>query len=250
MDTLGDRMKAYEGVSNLVLPERTPVVVRVDGKAFHTVTRGLDKPWDARVTACMDATAMALMEEMQNAVAAYVQSDEISILMINYAGEFTQSWFGNKVQKIVSVASSVATHAFNETARGLVDLESRRWLFDARAFTLPRHEVSNYFIWRQQDAIRNSVSALARSKFTHRELQGKPCKAMKEMLESIGVKWEDCATRDKMGRLIVRTIVGDNKFLDVYNPTPNFVAGRKIFEKLVNVGETQVECPPELEVAT
>lgn len=238
MDSLGDRMKAYEGAWAQVLPERMPVVVRVDGKAFHTATRGLKKPVDERVSNAMKATASYLMANMQNAVLAYQQSDEISILMINYHGEFTQSWYGNKIQKIASVAASLATKAFNDNIYG-EGLESRDWLFDARVFSLPREEVANYFIWRQIDAMRNSVSSLARCHFSQRELNGKPSKEVVEMLNNVGISWDDLPSHQKRGVLILNTDEEERHFYIPGN-TPLFVTSRSIFEAAVNP-EVQVE---------
>jgi len=233
MDSLGDRMKGYEGAWGQVLPERTPVIVRVDGKAFHTATRGLNKPVDIRVANAMKATAVGLLNSMQNAVFAYQQSDEISILMTNYSGQFTQSWYGNKIQKIVSVAAAIATRDFNTAVAEDEQLRVREWLFDARTFSLPREEVRNYFVWRQVDAKRNSVSSLARCYFSQKELQGKPTKEMIEMLKGINVHWEAVHSHYRLGVAITQ---GDdeNRHLHIHGSTPDFVTEKSFFEPLVN----------------
>ena len=232
MDHLGDRMKRHEGAWAQVLPERTPVVVRVDGKAFHTATRGLQKPVDERIRGAMRGTAVYLLANMQNAVMAYQQSDEISILMINYQGQFTQSWYGNKVQKIVSVAASLATKAFNDNIYG-EGLQSRDWLFDARAFSLPREEVRNYFVWRQMDATRNSISNLGRCHFSQKELNGKPSKEVLEMLKKVGVHWELMPIQDRMGSVVIRDSSNEDTYR-LIGETPNFVSSKSFFEPFIN----------------
>lgn len=246
MDSLGDRMKGYEAAWGQVLPERTPVIVRVDGKAFHTATRGLNKPWDVRIANAMKATAVGLLNSMQNAVFAYQQSDEISILMTNYSGEFTQSWYGNKVQKIVSVSASIATKMFNDAVYLDKDLEFRDWLFDARAFSLPREEVRNYFVWRQVDAKRNSVSSLARCFFSQKELQGKPTKEMIEMLKGIGVDWEAVHSHYRLGVAITQG-EEEERHLHIHGVTPNFVTEKSFFEPLVNPA-SEVQLVQELTI--
>jgi tRNA(His) guanylyltransferase len=244
MDQLGDRMKGYEGAWGSVLPERTPVIVRVDGKAFHTATRGLKKPVDERVSMSMKLTALALLKNMQNAVLAYQQSDEISILMINYQGQFTQSWYGNKVQKIVSVAAALATREFNSCIQDDSELAVREWLFDARAFSLPREEVRNYFVWRQMDAMRNSVSNLGRCYFSQKELNGKPSKEVVEMLRKIGVNWDSMRSQDRMGAVIVRDSSEEDNYR-LIGDTPNFVSDKTFFQPFVNP-PTEVELAQEV----
>lgn len=242
MDQLGDRMKGYEGAWGQVLPERTPVIVRVDGKAFHTATRGLKKLVDKRISMAMKLTALSLLENMQNAVLAYQQSDEISILMINYKCEFSQSWYGNKVQKIVSVAAALATRHFNECVRDDDELAVREWLFDARTFSLPREEVRNYFVWRQMDATRNSISSLGRCYFSQKEMNGKPSKEVLEMLKRVGVDWTSTHIQDRMGAVILRD--GSEDRYNLLGETPNFVSDKGFFEPLVNPvseAETQQE---------
>jgi len=237
MDNLGDRMKGYESAWAQVLPERTPVIVRVDGKAFHTSTRGLSKPVDIRIANAMKATAVGLLNSMQNAVFAYQQSDEISILMTNYSGEYTQSWYGNKIQKIVSVSAALATRTFNDAVNLDKELEVRNWLFDARAFSLPSEEVRNYFVWRQVDAKRNSVSGLAHCYFSQKELQGKPTKEMIEMLEDARVYWDAAHSHYRLGVVITK---GEDRHLHIHGVTPNFVTEKSFFEALVNpASETQ-----------
>lgn len=218
-DSLGDRMKSYEDVFRLQLPIRMPVIIRVDGKAFHTYTakkspiKGVEKPVDAGLVECMNDTAIALCDEIQGAKLAYVQSDEISILLNNYQTNDTQSWFDNNLQKMVSIASSVASVTFTlnsfkiwgviqteEIPQPLIDPA----FFDARAFVMPKEDVVNYFLWRQQDATRNSVQMLARSLYSHKECTNKNNSELQELIFQKGINWNDCPTSQKRGRCIVK----------------------------------------------
>ena len=196
-DSLGDRMKGYEAASCYVLPLRLPVVIRVDGKAFHTWTRGMDRPFDQRLIAWMDMVALALCEEIQGAKLAYVQSDEVSVLVHNYARLETEAWFDNGLQKTVSVAASVAAASMTSNAGRITH-------FDARAFVLPEAEVTNYFLWRQQDATRNSIQMLAQSLYSHKELHGKDQSALQEMCFQKGQNWNDLPTHLRRGRCALR----------------------------------------------
>ncbi len=193
-DDLGDRMKMYEGVWGQVLPPRLPILVRVDGRAFHTFTRGCDRPFDYHITAAMDHTMVALAEGMQGCVLAYAQSDEISLLLQQDATFQTQPYFGGKVQKIVSAAVSDATAEFNSVYPG-----DRAARFDARVWVMPWDEVANYFLWRWKDWRRNSVSMIARAHFSHGELHGKSVKDMIDMLATREVFLNDFDDRDRNG---------------------------------------------------
>ena len=193
-DPLGDRMKGYEAAARLVLPRRTYTVVRVDGKAFHTFLRHASKPWDNNVVACMRATALGLCEVLDGAVLAYTQSDEISVVLQDFENNGTQAWFGGVVQKMASVGAAHATAFFTREYRYHFDLEDDDPLpvFDARVFTIPDVvEVANYLIWRQRDAMRNSVLALAQSLYSHRELQGEGVQGLAQRLRvEKGIDWE------------------------------------------------------------
>lgn len=169
---LSDRMKKYEKVNRTFVMAKTPVIIRIDGKAFHTWTKGLEGPFDQLFYACMSNTAKELVNNIQGATIAYGQSDEISILLKDYATYDTDAWFGGNVQKIVSVASSIATGVFNSTAVKLGIDRDKLAFFDARVFALPEHEVVNYFIWRQQDFHRNSIQAVGQHYISHKNLQG------------------------------------------------------------------------------
>lgn len=198
-DSLGDRMKSYENIPRIALETKQPVIIRLDGKAFHTFTKGMYRPFDNILSDAMYCTAQHLCANVMNCKMAYTQSDEISLLLIDYERPESQAWFENSLQKMVSVAASIATLAFNRAFRDIVNeaicaghLDEEqcklylskidRAMFDARAFSLPANEVCNYFIWRQQDAMRNSVQMVARSLFSHKTLQNKNTEELKGML--------------------------------------------------------------------
>lgn len=183
--SLGDRMKdAYEARSRTYLTRRTPVILRLDGKAFHTFTRGCDKPFDQKLIDAMTTTAQYLVDNIQGARLSYTQSDEISILLCDYDRHETHAWFDYQVQKMCSVAASMATAMFNKAYES-----NALAMFDCRAFILPKEEVSNYFLWRYQDWARNSVSMVAQSMFSHKTLQHKNVVEMERMILAKGWEW-------------------------------------------------------------
>lgn len=195
-DSLGDRMKGYESVPRLRLVPKMPVMLRLDGKAFHTLTSKMDKPFDVLFQNCMWKTALLLCEEIQGCQLAYVQSDEITLLLVDYQSIQSQGWFDYQVQKMCSVAASIASVEFT-IALG------KRGLFDCRAWNLPREEVVNCFIWRQQDATRNSIEALGQAHFSHKKLHGKNCSAIQDMLMlEKGINWNDCPVPQKRGTCV------------------------------------------------
>lgn len=218
-DDLGDRMKGqYEDRTRYLLPRRTYTIIRLDGKAFHTYTRGLNKPFDANLFADLDVAIICMLPEIQGAVFAYTQSDEISILLTDFATPQTSAWFDGNLQKICSVSAALITAKFNKErwqrcfgSYGTV-CDARMYgfnsiaYFDARVFTIPdRTEVMNYFIWRNQDCSRNSVSMVAQSLFSHKELQGKSTADMHEMIHGAGKNWAtDYTDGEKNGRIIVK----------------------------------------------
>ena len=214
-DQLGDRMKEfYEDRTRIKLPRRSYTIIRIDGKAFHTYTRGLERPFDMWLMEDMDATAAYLCKNIQGAKFAYVQSDEISVLITDFDELGTHAWFDNNVQKMTSVAASMATARFNqlrlirEAKNGgdLVGSQISQFplaMFDARVFQIPfEAEVENYFIWRQQDATRNSISSVAQSLYSHKDLNGVKTDGMQEMIFQKGINWNDYTPREKRGAVI------------------------------------------------
>lgn len=206
-DSLGDRMKRYEDVSRYYLTQRLPLIIRLDGKAFHTWTRGLPRPYCSSLMAAMDEVTKHLCSQVQNTVMGYTQSDEISLLVVDFKFQWTTPWFDSNLQKMVSVAASMAASkmtALSPTIFGGLRDSVKEAVFDARAFVLPPHEVNNYFIWRQQDWNRNSLAMLAQSLFSHRELQGKVRAEQHEMCFTKGHNWTALSSHIKDGRVVVR----------------------------------------------
>lgn len=207
-DILGDRMKAqYENRTRYYLPRRTYTIIRLDGKSFHAFTRGMEKPFDPEFIKAIDYTALALCKHLMGAEFAYTQSDEISLLLTDFEKETTDAWFDGNLQKIVSVSASVVTAHFNQS---LVFSVPKLAYFDSRAFTIPDPtEVENYFIWRQKDAIRNSLNSYAQSVFSHKELLNKDQSQIHEMLREKNLNWAtDLTLRVKNGGLIKRNQEG------------------------------------------
>ncbi len=204
---LGDRIKKYERVSKTKLMGRTPVIIRLDGKAFHTWTRQLvnvdqvlkTEPYGEVMHKAMFYTTEYLMKNIQNAVFAYSQSDEISILLNDWYRLTTDQWFDGTIQKIVSVAASMATVGFN-TNPVIKCMDLKPAVFDARVFNVPLDEVANYFVWRQQDATRNSIQMLGQYYFSHNQMHGKNVSQIQDMLMAEhNVNWNDVDTRKKRG---------------------------------------------------
>jgi tRNA(His) guanylyltransferase len=194
---LGDRMKRYEAIAQTRLVPKVPALIRLDGKAFHTLTRGCDKPWDRQFQEAMLDAARYLCEGISGCRVAYVQSDEISLLLVDYQTVQTQGWFDYEVQKLCSVSAAMAAAKFSLTFGRLA-------AFDARVWSLPIHEVANYFIWRQQDATRNSIASLAQAQFSAKQLHGQNSVAMQDLLIAKGINWNDCPIPQKRGVCVVR----------------------------------------------
>jgi tRNA(His) guanylyltransferase len=198
-DALGDRMKRYEAAARTCLPPRTYTVIRIDGKAFHTFTKGLPKPYCRHLAEAMDAAAKAVCRQSMGCRLAYGQSDEYSFLLTDFERHESEPWFSGGVQKIASVAASIFTAHFNQAFAPYPHVA----VFDARVFTIPSiGEVENYFIWRQQDAERNSLNMLASCYFSHKQLHDKGTPERHEMLYTVGVNWANEPTDFKRGRVI------------------------------------------------
>jgi tRNA(His) 5'-end guanylyltransferase len=207
-DTLGDRIKSkYEDVFRNSIPQRTFAVIRIDGKAFHTFTKTLEKPHSAELSEAMDHAAQVLCKEMMGCKLAYGQSDEYSFLLTDFEKEESEMWFNGNIQKIVSVSSSIFTAAFNDHWEKVrpMSFKPRLAMFDARVFVIPsRNDVFQYFLWRQKDASRNSLTMLASCHFSHKQLHGQDRDAKHELLQSVGVKWTDWPTSFRHGRVVRR----------------------------------------------
>lgn len=211
-DALSSRMKQYENCYRLYLPRRQAVIIRIDGRAFHTFTKGFARPYDTVFADAMQQTALKLAENISGCKFVYTQSDEISLVLVDYENINTEPWLGNNLQKIVSISASMATLYFNNAYRELVSpafdyierdeklrevqlahleaLTKRTAIFDSRVFIVPREEVFNALYWRQTDCIRNSIQLLGQANFSHNQLQGKNCDEIQEMLwQEHGINW-------------------------------------------------------------
>lgn len=230
-DDLGTRMKVfYENIPKTRLMRRTPVAIRLDGKAFHTFTKGFQKPFDFVLMDAMQKTMKYLCENIQGCVFGYTQSDEITLILVDYQKFTSDAWFDYEVQKLTSVSASMATMAFNkyfsenvedvikynsthdslvERKEGLLDnyisAVEKGACFDARCFNIPKEEVTNLIYWRQLDATRNSIQMVGQANFSHDELQNKTCDMIQDMLMTkYGINWNNFTIPCKRGTACIR----------------------------------------------
>lgn len=258
-DSLGNRMKEfYESVPKTKLVRRTPVAIRIDGKAFHTFTRGFKKPFDRILMTSMQETMKYLCENIQGCVLGYTQSDEITLILIDYQKLTSSVWFDYEVQKICSISTSMATLAFNKAfkkhAEGFIDDFFEAWnrsddeekytdilykaldkgaMFDARCFNIPKEEVCNLIYWRQLDATRNSIQMVGQANFSHKELQNKTQNDIQDMLMTQkGINWNNFAVDEKRGSCCIKN---DNGWI-IDREIPIFKGeNREYIEKLIRV---------------
>lgn len=230
--TIGDRMKNnYENISRYYLTRRMPVIIRLDMKAGHTFTKGMKKPFDDIFVKTMQDTMKYLCENIQGCVLGYTQSDEISLVLTDYAGLTTDAWFGNNLQKMCSISASMTTMAFTKYfVKNVKECErmalignvvlfeddakyinvlkkaiEKGAMFDSRVFTIPKEEVCNVLIWRQQDATRNSIQSVGQANFSQKELHGKSCNNIQDMLMlQKGINWNDYSTTLKRGSCCIK----------------------------------------------
>lgn len=199
MDSLGDRIKRYEKTFRFAAVRRMPVMIRVDGRAFHTFTRSLQKPFDNALMTAMVASALDVARDMQGFKAAYVQSDEATFCLTDYDTIDTQGWFDYDLSKIVSLSAALMTASFNAHYQ-----TDKRPVFDSRAFTLPIDDVVNAFLWRAKDWERNSVQMYARAFFSHKQLHQQGRADMHEMLHGIGKNWTtDLTDQERNGTFLI-----------------------------------------------
>ena len=284
-DELGKRMKEnYEQIPKTKLMRRCPTVVRLDGRSFHSFTKGFKRPFDDLLIKSMQETMKYLCENIQGCVLGYQQSDEISLLLIDYQKLTSQAFFDYEIQKICSITASMATMAFNKffasnvldidplvtfydgedpsefdlaekfdfdakTSEGISKLKEccekynkaidKGAMFDSRCFNIPKEEATNYFYWRQLDAVRNSIQMVGQANFSHKELHQKTCSNIQDMLhEQKGINWNDFPTHKKRGsccikkKEIVDGIERSKWVIDT--EIPNFVnEGREYIERLI-----------------
>lgn len=197
---LAQRIKSYQAAYDHRIPQKSHAILQLDGNAFHTYTKGMVKPFDDRLIANMNATAIAVLERVSNAKFAYVQSDEINIYVTDMEKEETQPFYSNRVQKVGSIAAGIASATMSRLypEKGLA-------VFDARFFSVPDMEtVEDYFVWRQVDCIKNSVQSVGQTFISRSELHSKHTGQVKEMLAENGHPWESYPTECKQGRLIIK----------------------------------------------
>lgn len=274
-DELGTRMKEfYEGVPKTRLVRRMPVAIRIDGKAFHTFTKGFQKPFDEILVKSMQDTMKYLCENTQGCVLGYTQSDEITLILVDYKHLNSDAWFDYEIQKMCSIAASMATMAFNKAFASNVAKQSKRLyreyleekdasyidtlekamnkgaIFDARCFNIPKEEVCNLIYWRQLDATRNSIQMVGQANFSHKELQNKSCNMIQEMLfAEKDINWNDYPTYLKRGSCCIKTTI-QNPNVDIKDGAypksiwmidldiPIFKGdGRQYIDKLIYIGE-------------
>lgn len=262
-DELGKRMKEfYETVPKTRLVRRIPVAIRIDGKAFHTFTRGFKTPFDEVLIKSMQETMKYLCENIQGCVLGYHQSDEITLILIDYKKLTSSAWFDYEVQKMCSISASMATMAFNQIFNESIYLDTyvetdnrgnildkdyipihhahiksayKGSMFDSRCFNIPKEEVANLIYWRQLDATRNSIQMVGQANFSHKELHGKSCNNIQDMLMTKkGINWNDFLVHQKRGSCCIKK---DNQWI-LDKEIPIFKGeDRKYIEDLIYVGE-------------
>lgn len=247
-DDLGCRMKTfYEQIPKTRLMRRCPVVIRCDGRSFHTFTRKFQKPFDEVLIKTMQETMKYLCENIQGCVLGYTQSDEITLILVDYKKLTSAAFFDYEVQKICSITASMATMAFNKFFKKNIDeyglnnitdfvllhgetdrlsdkeknilknimiyeeASHKGAMFDARCFNIPKEEVTNLVYWRQLDATRNSIQMVGQANFSHKELQNKSCNDIQDMLMTQkGINWNNLPTYQKRGSCCVK----ENHFIE------------------------------------
>lgn len=242
-DSLGDRMKRLERVSEHYLIRRMPVIIRIDGKAFHTLTAKLSDKFDIRLHKCMTHTMQTLCEKIQGTIFAYTQSDEITIVLRDWDTIKTEAWFDYRQNKMESVSASIATAAFNEYSKTIPEFQLGTATFDSRAFNVPKEEVVNLCIWRQKDAERNSIQTYGRTVFSHKQLLGRSNQQVIQMLDENGTSWQLLDTWKKRGTAWVGTNInrGEGNYSSVDIKTgideniPIFTQNRIYIEDAMNV---------------
>lgn len=245
-DDIGTRMKTYyEQISKTNLMRRTPVAIRIDGKSFHTFTKGFEKPFDSTLMSAMQATMQYLCENIQGCVLGYTQSDEITLILIDYQKLNSSAWFDYEVQKLCSISAGMTTMAFNRYFREIATTSEMyqvyskvfdKAMFDARCFNIPKEEVANLLYWRQLDATRNSIQSVGQKYFSNKQLHGKSCNAIQDMLlTQKDVNWNDCSIPEKRGSCCIKD-ANSKWFID--DEIPIFKnEGRDYIERLIYFDE-------------
>ena len=227
-NTLGERIKGYESVYKNTLPIRTPTLIRCDGRAFKNFTKGFKRPFSTLLRHCMIEAAKHMCRNIPNTEIAYTQSDEITLLLVE-KGENTQSWYSKRLNKLLSVSASICTNGFNKalynafTNKSYINPFTDQTIklednilnhiytkvfqaeFDCTAFSLPEFEVNNAFIFRQRDAVRNSINQIAHCYFSPKELNKVHSQEIIEKLKNErNVLWEDVPKYFQRGVCIIK----------------------------------------------
>lgn len=218
---LGERMKRYERTFRQFLPRRAYTLMRLDIRAAHTYLRHAERPFDRGFMTDMDIVSAKLCEEIPGARFAYTQSDEISLLITDFDTTQTEPWFGGNLTKLVSVSAGLAS-ALLAKQRYIIPGAPH---FDSRVWSMADPvEVANYFVWRQRDAVRNSILMVGQHHFSHSELHGKSTDEVQEMLfTQHGVNWSKLPGHCKRGRLTVHS--ADEGWITFAAPTFKAEAG-------------------------
>jgi tRNA(His) 5'-end guanylyltransferase len=255
-DELGDRMKMIEHRTRYFLPRRTYTIIRLDGKAFHTFTKGCEKPFDFNLMEAMQNTTLELCKQIMGVKLGYTQSDEITLVLTDFDTLQTDAWFGGNLQKICSISASISTAEFNKAwllyrlsqiwnattgYSEVVDLIDSTKLahFDSRVYTTSDPwEVYNSLYWRQLDASKNSIQMVAQSMFSAKDLHGKGFAALNELIHTKGKNWNDYPTDCKRGAFIIKS---DNGWI-VDNEAPVLSKSKKyFFSKIPLIPQPNIE---------
>ena len=206
-DDFGNRMKAYEKLSESVLIPNLPIVVRLDGKGFSKYTKKMKRPYDEVLSNLMSDTCVHLMGKYSHIVCAYTQSDEITLIMKNEYDKPVE--FNGRLQKLCSILAGETSSFFAVNASKLGLNETNQYpVFDCRIFNVPSWiEASNVILWREQDASKNSVQMLGQHNFSHKQLHGlKGNQIQEKLLLEKDINWNDYPTFFKRGTYIVKEL--------------------------------------------
>lgn len=207
--SLGDRMKRYEmEEAGRSLMPNLPILARLDGRAFHTLTKGMERPYDRYFQLCMIGTMKYLVNEFQ-ATLGYTQSDEITLYWEN-GDPFAEMLFDGRLQKWHSILASACSVEFTMNFMGYFasrcQAKTPRVQFDCRVWQVPNAvEVYNNFVWREEDATRNSLQMAGQAYYTHKQLHKKNTADIHDMLMlGQGVNWNDFPASFKRGTYATR----------------------------------------------
>ena len=221
--SLGDRMKTYESVTEFHLTRRIPVIIRIDGRAFHSFTRKFGRGWNEEFVNQMIEVAKVVQKDIQGCNFCYCQSDEVSFLLTDYKTIRTSPWFDYDARKLVSISASLASSI-------MTLLNNKVISFDSRAFSLPQDEVCNYFIWRQQDATRNAIQMAGQEHFSHKQLNNLSCNDIQEKLfQEKQINFNDYPVIRKRGFCVINDVI--DKEIPIFSQDRNYV------ERFVNIRE-------------